>query len=57
MDDCHLKKHPKNGEKNPLHIIILKRLKTCNSSKNEHKVLHNENNIVKDLMKVFLNSH
>ncbi len=52
-----MKKHPKNEEKNPFYIIILKRLKTCNSSKNEHKVLHNENNIVKDLKKAFVNSH
>ncbi len=39
-----------------LHLIIFVKLEINNFSKNGH-ILHNGNNIVKNLMNAFLNSH
>jgi hypothetical protein len=45
----------KNGKKTPWCLIILKKINVI--SQKWTYILYNKNNIVKDLMKTFLNSH
>ncbi len=52
MDDYHFSNITKIDKK--LHLIILGKIKTCNSKKKIH-ILCIENKIVKDLMNAFLN--
>jgi hypothetical protein len=54
MDDCHFSNITKI-----MKIFVrnhIRENKKCKFSKNEH-ILHNGNNIVKNLMNAYLNSH
>jgi hypothetical protein len=54
MDDCHFSNIVKITK--TLYLIILGKIIFFKISKTGH-ILHNGNNVVKDLMNVFLNSH
>jgi hypothetical protein len=54
IDDFHFNNIAKINK--PLNVIILEKIKSWNSSKIGH-ILRNGNNIVKDWMNVYLNSH
>jgi hypothetical protein len=60
MDDCHLSNIARVNFleiKNKLYLIIWVEIKNLKSIKKWTYILCNKNNIVKDLMKEFLNSH
>jgi len=55
MDDCHFNNIIKINKKT-FYLIILGKIKNCNSSKIGH-ILHNANDIIKYLMNALFNSH